>query len=176
MEVRVRFPGRQASDKRNTVTFYDEATPFPLQFHFLRVGDTETGEVELRNVGFECGEVPRTDEAALEQVEITNLALRRVLERYPHWVELARHQLVLETARAGELAAGVKRTKPARLDRDWYRMIAAEYGRHVAEGDPAPVTAIARSHSATVSAASRWVKGARERFPEMFATEASSGS
>jgi transposase-like protein len=42
-------------------------------------------------------------------------------------------------------------------------MIAAEYRRHVDEGDPAPVSAIAGSHQVTVSAASRWVKGARER-------------
>jgi hypothetical protein len=157
------MPGPGGSDPRYSVTFYDEATPFPLTFHFLFVGDDETQEVELRNIGCEFGEEPSTDEKALELPEITTLALRRVLERYPHWVELARHQLILEDARAGDLAAGVKRTKPARLDADWYRMIAAEYRRHVQEGDPAPVSAIARSHQVTVSAASRWVKGARER-------------
>jgi hypothetical protein len=163
VQVRVTFPGRRATDPRNTVTFYDEATPFPLRFHFLRVYDDETGERELRNVGCEFGEQPRDNELALKMPEITSLALRRVIERYPHWVELARHQLMLEEARAGDLAAGVKRVKPARLDADWYRMIAAEFRRHVDEGDPAPVTAIARSHQVTVSAASRWVKGARER-------------
>jgi hypothetical protein len=86
-----------------------------------------------------------------------------LLERYPHWVELARQQLFLEQARAGDIAAGLKRPKPARLEADWYRLIAAEFRRHVAEDDPAPVSAIARSHQVTNCAASRWVKGARER-------------
>jgi hypothetical protein len=163
MRVQVRFPGRRATDPRNTVTFYDEATPFPIRLHFLRVYDDETDETELRNIGCEFGIEPRNDESALEMPELTTLSLRRVVERYPHWVELARHQLALEQARAGDLAAGLKRVKPARLDADWYRMIAAEFRRHVAEGDPGPVSAIARSHQVTVSAASRWVKGARER-------------
>jgi hypothetical protein len=163
VQVRVTFPGSRTTDPRNTVTFYDEATPFPLRFHFLRVYDDETGETELRNIGCEFGEQPRDEKSALATPELTTLAVRRVIERFPHWVELARHQLVLEQARAGDLAAGVKRVKPARLDADWYRMIAAEYRRHVDEGDPAPVSAIAGSHQVTVSAASRWVKGARER-------------
>ncbi len=63
----------------------------------------------------------------------------------------------------GELERQVKRVKPARLDADWYRMIAAEYRRHVDDGEPAPVTAIARSHGVTPSAASRWVTTARKR-------------
>jgi transposase-like protein len=42
-------------------------------------------------------------------------------------------------------------------------MIAAEYRHHVEVGEPAPVTATARSHGVTPSAASRWVKTARER-------------
>ena len=163
MRVSVKFPGGRATDPRNTVTFYDEATPFPLRFHFLRVYDDETGERELRNVGCEFGEQPENEETALQQPEVTSLALRRVIERYPHWVELARHYLALEEVRGGDLAASLKRPKPARLDEDWYRMIAAEYRHHVEERDPAPVTAIARSHQVTPSAASRWVKGARER-------------
>jgi hypothetical protein len=43
----------------------------------------------------------------------------------------------------------------------------------VSSGDPAPVTGIAKSHQVTPSAASRWVKTARER---RMIEEASDGS
>jgi transposase-like protein len=42
-------------------------------------------------------------------------------------------------------------------------MVAVEYQRHVAEGEPGPVSAIARSHGVTPSASSRWVKAAHEK-------------
>jgi hypothetical protein len=64
--------------------------------------------------------------------------------------------------RADELKGGVKRVKPARLDNDWYRLIADEYMRHVEDGEPAPISTIARSHAVTPSAASRWVSKARK--------------
>jgi hypothetical protein len=118
----------------------------------------------LRNVGIELGEELRDEETALQAPELTATALRRVVERYPHWLELARaHAAVSLDAPIGDLALQVKRTKPARLDRDWYRMIAAEYKHHIEEGEPAPVSAIARSHDVTPSAASRWVKAARDK-------------
>jgi hypothetical protein len=165
MRVKVKMPGGAATDARYSVTFYDESVAFPLTFHFLLVGDPDRGVVEqMRNIGCEFGEAPPSnDEEALAIPELTMLSLRRVIERYPHWVALARQQLAFEEERKGDLAAGVKRPKPARLDRDWYRMVAAEYRHHQEAGEPAPVSAIARSHQVTVSAASRWVKGARER-------------
>jgi hypothetical protein len=168
MQVRVRSPGRAAkrakSDLRVTVMFRDDSLPLPLRIHFLKVEDSETGEQELRNVGVELGEELREEEAALQTPELTALTLRRVVERYPHWLELARaHALMRLDAPVGELARRAKRPKPARLDLDWYRMIASEYRHHVEAGEPAPVTAIARSHGVTPSAASRWLTTARKR-------------
>ena len=57
---------------------------------------------------------------------LTALTLRRVVERFPHWVDFARAAASMElNAPRGELERQVKRVKPARLDADWYRMIAA---------------------------------------------------
>ena len=110
------------------------------------------------------GEEVHDDVTAEQAPELTALTLRRVVERFPHWVDFARAAASMElNAPRGELERQVKRVKPARLDADWYRMIAAEYRRHVDDGEPAPVTAIARSHGVTPSAASRWVTTARER-------------
>jgi hypothetical protein len=163
MRIETTFPGARSSDPRNTVTFRDDGLPLPLRLHFLRLHDTDTNETTLRVIGLELGEAPRDEESALSAPELTALTLRRVVERYPHWVELA--QVYLGMASRDELAsrhAGLKRRKPARLDPDWFRMIAAEYRRHVEEGEPAPVTAIGNSHGVTRSAASRWVTRARE--------------
>ena len=133
--------------------FREPGAPNPLT---ILVTGWSTGVTKL-------GEAPRDEESALSAPELTALTLRRVVERYPHWVELA--QVYLGMASRDELAsrhAGLKRRKPARLDPDWFRMIAAEYRRHVEEGEPAPVTAIGNSHGVTRSAASRWVTRARE--------------
>lgn len=163
MQVRVRAPGpaaqRAGSDLRTRVTIRDESLPLPLRIYFVRFADGE-----LRNVGVELGEELHSDEAAEQAPELTALTLRRVVERYPHWVDFARAAASMElSAPSADLEGQVKRAKPARLDLDWYRQIAAEYRRHVDDGEPAPVTAIARSHGVTPSAASRWVKTARER-------------
>ncbi len=167
MRVQVRRPGKAAiragSDLRIAVTFYDDTLALPLRIYFVDIEDDETGERELRNVGCELGEQPTDEAAALKMPELTALTFRRVVERYPHWVDLARAHAAMDKERAGELAAGVKRAHPTRLDNDFFGIIAAEYRRHVQEGDPAPVSAIARSHQVTVSGASRWVKTARER-------------
>jgi hypothetical protein len=169
MQVRARYPGPASTrpgantDLRTTITFQDESLPLPLRVHFVIVGDDETGEREYRNVGFELGETPKDEETALALPELTAVTLRRVVERYPHWVELARAYAAVDCEQAGGLTSAAKRAKPARLDRDWYRMIAAEYRRHVAEDEPAPITVIAKSHGVTPSAASRWVKAARDK-------------
>ena len=169
MQVRVLSPGRAArrragADFRVRVTIRDESLPLPLRIYFVDLVDDETGERELRNVGAEFGEELRDGETAEQAPELTALTLRRVVERYPHWVDFARAAASMDLdAPRGELERQVKRVKPARLDLDWYRMIASEYRRHVDDGEPAPVTAIARSHGVTPSAASRWVKTARER-------------
>jgi hypothetical protein len=168
MHVRVRSPGQAAragDDFRTTVTFSDpESLPLPLRIHFLELKDDQTGERELRNVGMELGDVLRDKQAGGDMPALTALALRHVVERYPHYVELARaHVFVNLDQDTTRLTSATKRPKPARIDRDWLRMIAAEYQRHIADGEPAPITAIAKSHGVTPSAASRWVKAARDK-------------
>jgi hypothetical protein len=147
------------------VTFYDaETLPIPLRVHFLNLEDDETGERELRNVGVELGEVLRDNESAEAMPALTALTLRHVVERFPHYVELARAHVMVDLDQDTRgLVSATKRVKPARIDRDWLRMIAAEYQRHIEEGEPAPITAIAKSHGVTPSAASRWVKAARNK-------------
>jgi len=163
MQIRVSGPGgaakRAGSDLRTTVTYRDDSLPLPLSIHFVRLVDDETGEHELRNVGVELGEELRDEESALAAPELTAVALRRVVERYPHWVELARAHATFNLDEP--LTDHTRRPKPARLDPDWYRMIASEYRHHRDDGDPAPITTIARSHGVTPSAASRWVKSAK---------------
>ena len=167
MRVNMRIPGQGATDDlRSTITFEGDALglPVPLHLHFVRIGDTETDEIELHLIGFELGGKPPNDaEQAWAMPEITPLILRRAVERFPQWVELAR--MHLEFAEPDDVAAGalaLKRPKPARLDAEWFRMIAAEYRGLVGSGVPSPITMIARSHSVSVSAASRWVSRARK--------------
>lgn len=45
----------------------------------------------------------------------------------------------------------------------FYKVIATQYEALVTEGEPHPVKALAKSHHVTISAASRWLKTARER-------------
>jgi hypothetical protein len=165
MQVRVKghAPGARAgSDYRTTVTYRDESLPVPLSIHFLVVHDDETEELEYRNVGLELGEPLRDEEAALAAPELSALTLRRVVERYPHWLELARAHAKFNGPVSIDLEH-MKRPKPARLDVEWYRMIAEEYRHHIEDGDPAPITTIAKSHGVTPSAASRWVTTAKKR-------------
>jgi hypothetical protein len=167
MQVQVRRPGKAAvrggSDLRTTVTFTDESLPLPLRVHFVYLQDEDTGVREFRNVGVELGSEIRDVESGVAAPELTALGLRSVVERYPHWLDLARAHAEVDLDRVGGLASSTKRQKPARIDRDWLRMIAAEYSRHLDDGEPAPISTIARSHGVTVSAASRWVKAARKQ-------------
>lgn len=166
MRINMRLPGQRATDPRNTITFDGDALglPVPLQLHFLRIGDTETDEIELRLIGFELGGKPPTiEEQQLAMPEITPLMLRKAVERFPQWVELAR--MHLQFAEPDDVAAGalaLRRPKPARLDAEWFRMIAAEYRGLVDGGVPSPITMISKSHSVSISAASRWVSRARQ--------------
>jgi len=49
------------------------------------------------------------------------------------------------------------------LSDEFYRTIAMQYTALVAGGEPHPVKALGASHHVTISAASRWIKGARDR-------------
>lgn len=165
MHVRVSRPGQatgQGHDLRTSVTFRDDTIPVPFRIHFIHLYDDETGEHEYRHIGLEVGSEVRDPDEAESVPELTALTLRQLVERYPRWLELARAHAAVDLERTGELARGAKRVKPARLDRNWYRMIADEYRRHVAEGEPAPGTTMALSHGVTPSAVSRWLRSARE--------------
>ena len=169
MRVSVRKPaagaGRIPTDHRTTVTFTHNGLPLPLRFHFVGVYTVETGERELRHVGVSIGDEALDEESALALPELPPTMLRRVVERYPHWLELARAHATVYVDVDGSLAdtaRAAKRVKPARLDEDWYRMIAAEYRHHTEQREPAPVTLIARSHGVSPSASSRWVTAARK--------------
>jgi hypothetical protein len=49
------------------------------------------------------------------------------------------------------------------LPDEHYRVVAQHYASLVAEGEPYPVKAMARLHSVTQAAASRWIKEAKRR-------------
>jgi len=162
MHVKIHLPGARATDPRRSATFRDVGLAQPLTLHFLLIGDTDTpGDFEMRCVGLELGEAVTMDEAGLATPELTSSTVRRIAARFPHWQELARAHLNFSPEPSHHDA--VKRVKPARLDADWFRMVAAEYQRHVDDGEPAPVTTIAAAYNVDVSTASRWVKKARER-------------
>jgi hypothetical protein len=165
VEISVSWPGARATDPRNTVTLREEGTPWPIRFHFLRLGDTEKPDwVELVNVGFEIGE--RFDEGQLETMPtpIDAVTLQRIANNYGSYLEIARQALVLD--REGREGA-IKRLrgpsrKPARLTDDFYRLIAADYKAHrQAGGHPGKELAVKYStHAGNVS---KWLKEARRR-------------
>jgi hypothetical protein len=171
MEIAVTYPGVQASDPRNTVTLRERATPWPIRFHFLRMQDTDTGEFDLVNVGFEVGDrFEVTPGAAVHQLgepprPLDMRALQRVTENYSTYLELARRALILDRegmAGAVELLRGPGK-KPARLTDDFYRLIASDYEARRRSGEAHLVKALAEAHHVTASAASRWIKEARRR-------------
>lgn len=172
MEFKLSFPGQRATDPRNTVELREPGTPWPIRFHFLRVLDDETDEVQLVNVGFEVGERFKvtpdgSGRAALEtQPEpIDVVTLQRIAGSYGAYLQLARHALVLERegmAGAVKLLRGPGR-KPARLSDDFYRLIASDYEARRAAGEAHLVKALSKAHHVTPGAASRWVKEARRR-------------
>jgi hypothetical protein len=168
-QVRVLRPAAGArdvgDDRRVSVTLRHPSMPVPMTFHFLQLyeGTAEPPyEYEWRHVGLELGEEPNSEAAAVALPELTALAVRHLADRYTRWLQLAQAHAAVDFERAGELAGGVKRVKPKRLDSDWYRLIGDEYMRHVEDGEPAPISTIAKSHHVTPSAASRWVSKARK--------------
>jgi Helix-turn-helix domain len=170
LEISVSYPGQQATDPRNTVTMREPGTPWPIRFHFLRLGDDETDEVELLNIGFDIGEVltlPAGEvKTQLETVPeaVDAVALQRIANNYGTYLEIARQALVLD--RVGVTGAlqrlrGAGR-KPARLTDDFYRLIAADYEAHRQAGGH-PGRELAAKHHADPGTVSRWIKAARER-------------
>ena len=63
---------------------------------------------------------------------------------------------------AGEILREIGR--PGRgLSDEFYRTIALHYLTLIEEGEPHPIKTLGETHHVSISAASRWVKGARER-------------
>lgn len=166
MQVSTRWPAERATDLRTTVTFADETLPVLLRIHFVELTDNETGERELRLIGVELGGTPKDRESAATLPELTALALRGIAERFPRWLELARaHALTAleERERIPELKTeATRRHKPARTSPEFLRSVSAEYRRHVADGDPSPVTTLGRSYGVGAPTASKWLRKARE--------------
>jgi hypothetical protein len=163
-------PGRLASDARSTVTLQVRGTPWLVKFHFLRLVDEETGELEARNVGFEIGDAfelgPAGEELSPGEYppEIDPEAVRRIAAHYANYCEIARQQFVID--RVGTEAA-IRRLrgpgkKPARLSDDFYRLILADYEAFEQGGVP-PGRALAEKYHVHQGTASKWVKEARRR-------------
>jgi hypothetical protein len=159
MNVTVMSAGK---DPRWSVTFREPGTPWPIRFWFLSVQNGESQE--WWNVAFELGDASDVtqDSDPDGTPEIDPASLQRVVDRYTHWLEAARHYLTLEHARGAEVLADVKRQKPARLTDDWLRLVASEFERRSGLGQHA-ISEIARAHHVAVSTAGRWVKEARSR-------------
>ena len=70
-----------------------------------------------------------------------------------------RHENLAASAAALRQIAGPGRG----LSDEFYRTIAKNYEALTSEGEPHPVKALSEIHHVTIGAASRWVKGARDR-------------
>jgi hypothetical protein len=162
--VSLTIPGPRATDARTAVTLRDvPGTPWPLTFWFLRVIDDD-GEQQLVNVGFEMGEKfpiePGARERELPEVPaaIDPVAVQRIAEAYANWAEYARLAIVVDEegeANAIRRLRGPGR-KPARLDPDFYRLLADEYRAHRSTGRPG--RALAEKYHVNPSQVTRWVK------------------
>lgn len=172
MEIAIQFPGRQASDARNTVTLQEPGTPWPIKFHFLRVFDEEKpDEVQIVNVGFEIGRTYEVEPGSgrTELVDdprpIDPVTLQRIVGNFSAYLQLAQTALVVKDegiVGALKLLRGPG-AKPARLTDDFYRLVGSDYEARRNAGEPHLVKALAAAHHVTPGAASRWVKEARKR-------------
>ena len=159
LKTTTRHPGKLADDKRSWVTIEEEGNPWPVTFYFVPV-EEDDGTQRWASVGVEVGARDFTD--GEEVPELPPTELRNVADHFVRWLDLAHYAAVLDWDNRDRVAGRIRRTKPARIDDDWLKMIAAEYEARTERGEPA-VSDIARTHDVTRSAASRWVKAARDR-------------
>ena len=153
------------------MTLVEEGTPWPIRFHFLRIGDTARPEwIELVNVGFELGERFEVERgSAMHEMDsvpepIDAVTVQRIANNYGSYLELARQALVLDregTEGAINRLRGPGR-KPARLTDDFYRLIAAEYEAHLRAGGH-PGKELAEKYNTHPGNVSKWIKEARKR-------------
>jgi hypothetical protein len=171
VKISVKFPGVQATDLRTTVTLTEAGTPWPIRLHFLHVTDTDTGDSEDVNVGFELGERFETHERGTASVPLESdpvsldvAAVQRIAANYTTYLEFARHAIVLDSE---GMDGAIKRLRPgrrvARLTDDYLRIIAGKYEELQRAGESRLLETIGESVGAHKSTVSRWIKEARTR-------------
>jgi hypothetical protein len=170
MRISLHLPGHAGDDALTTVTLdlEDEGTPWPLQFHFLRLIDDESDDLMLVNVGFSIGAAkwPKEPRTPLEIDEVPepvdSNTVRRIAEKYDDYVELARLQLVIDAAGTENAIRRLRGPgkKPARLTEDFYRLIAAEYIA-IRQAGRAPGAELADKYHVDKGTVSRWVSWCR---------------
>jgi hypothetical protein len=150
----VRTP-HSGNDPRVSVTISDRRYAWPIVIYFASLAD------DASVVGVEIGtrDQPWNALDVREAAHVgANLAL---FVRYARGVilwqggEVARSLEVLGSAELGKTRRG--------LPGHFFRVVAGEYMRRVADGETAPVTSIAATYGVNKSTASRWVKEARRR-------------
>lgn len=95
---------------------------------------------------------------------LTSGAVRRIATNLDLFVDYARAVLLVDDDKQDEalkLFQNIGKTKRG-MPREFYKLIADEYQQKQAAGEPHLVKAIAAAHNVTPSAASRWLKAARE--------------
>ena len=143
-----------------TVTVHEPGTPWPIKFHFVREND------EPVSVGFEIGEheiTPDVEPVPIEPIDAA--AVQRIATNYVSYLAIATNAIIIREPEALEHAIRRLRgtgVKPAKLNDDFFRLVAADYDAHRKAGLP-PGKSLAAKYTAHPSAVSRWIKTARER-------------
>jgi len=140
-------------DPRVRVEVVDDAFALPIRLYFSEFGP------DALVVGVEIGseDHPQT---ALKPAQIAHVA--RQLPVLTAYAKAEINYFLDPTAVAPLLkvlneVGTTRRGKPG----SFYKVIGTEYSARVIEGDPAPVSSIAKAHDVNKSSASRWVKQAR---------------
>jgi hypothetical protein len=90
---------------------------------------------------------------------------RQLFPQLDLYLQLARAGMKWDAETIQATAEALRRVgRPGRgLSDDFFRLIATQFKAHIAAGEKHPTKALAETHHATISAASRWVSGARSR-------------
>ena len=142
------------TDPRVRVEIIDDLYPQPVLLWFDSLAD------DARLVGFGLGSV-RTPSLA----EVGPEHARRVAANVSLYAKWARAWFALDRGdvrRAIEILDEVGRTRRGVPGR-FLKIVADEYNGRVAEGERAPVTAVADAHGVSKATASRWISAARKR-------------
>lgn len=91
--------------------------------------------------------------------------LRQFMPRAPLYAQYARAAIKFNRGEVRESLMALRDVGATRrgLGEDFYRQVARQYAELVAEGERHPVKALAEMNYVTISTASRWISGARNR-------------